>query len=73
MKHEVKKPFRYLMYTFDYDIDAHLRVFTKAWIKVNGEIKKINIVNLFGFTLKDIVSKWGKKFMQSHSHGVHLQ
>jgi hypothetical protein len=55
MKHEVRKPFRYLMYAFDYNIDAHFKVFKKAWIQVNVEIKKINIVNLFGFTLKDIV------------------
>jgi hypothetical protein len=61
------------MYAFDYDIDVYLRVFIKAWIKVNGEIFLINFVNLFGFILKDIVFEWGENFMQSHSHGVHLQ
>ncbi len=35
--------------------NAHIKVFKKA-IKTNGEIMKVNIINLFGFTLRDNIS-----------------
>jgi hypothetical protein len=49
----------------DIDPDVHIRVFKKT-IKVNGETMEANIINLFGFTLQDNVSKWGKNFLQDH-------
>jgi hypothetical protein len=49
----------------DTDLDAHIRVFKKA-IKVNGEIMEANIINLFGFTLKNNISKWGENYSQNH-------
>jgi hypothetical protein len=44
----------------DTDLDAHIKVFKKA-IKVNGETMEVDIINLFGFTLKDNIFEWGKK------------
>jgi hypothetical protein len=38
----------------DSDLDAHVRVF-KIAIKANGETYDAEIVNLFSFTLKDIM------------------
>jgi hypothetical protein len=38
----------------DFDPDVHVRVF-KVAIRVNGEIEDVEIVNMFSFTLKDIV------------------
>jgi hypothetical protein len=35
------------------------RVFKKA-IKTNDEIMEVNIINMFSFTLRDNISKWGK-------------
>jgi len=35
-------------------------------IKTNGEIVEVDIINLFGFTLWDNISKWGKNFVQDH-------
>ncbi len=45
--------------------NAHVRVFMKA-IQNNGERNDLNIVKLFCFTLKDVISKWGKIFIYSH-------
>jgi len=39
----------------DFDPNAHVKVF-KVAIKTNGEIKNAKIVNIFNFTLKDIIS-----------------
>jgi hypothetical protein len=47
----------------DTNHDTHIRVFKKA-IKANGEIVEINIINMFGFTLQDNISKWGENFIQ---------
>ncbi len=49
------RPLNYLEYAKDFDPNAHVRVF-KAIIRANGETKDVEIVNLFNFTLKDIVS-----------------
>jgi hypothetical protein len=63
-----KLPYRKLQYpTYVKDIDpnAHIRVFKKA-IKANGETMEIGIINLFGFTLKDSISKWGENYHPNH-------
>jgi hypothetical protein len=44
----------YHEYVKDFDKDAYARVF-KATFKANGEIEDAKIVNMFTFTLKDIV------------------
>jgi sugar phosphate permease len=56
---------QYPTYVKDTDLDAHIRMFKKA-IKVNGKIIKIDIINLFGFTLRDSIFEWGKKYIQNH-------
>jgi hypothetical protein len=43
-------------------LNAHIRV-KKKTIKANGEIVEVNIINLFGFTLWDNISKWGEIFL----------
>jgi hypothetical protein len=40
-------------------------VFKKA-IKANGETMEANFNNLFDFTPKDNISKWGEIFVQNH-------
>jgi hypothetical protein len=49
----------------DINPDAHIKVFKKT-IKANGETVEVNIINLFGFTLRCNISKWGEKFVQDH-------
>jgi len=44
------------------DHDAHIRVFKKV-IRANGETMEVDIINLFGFTLQDIL-KWGDNFIR---------
>jgi hypothetical protein len=54
-KPTTKLPYRklqYPTYVKDIDLDVHIRVFKKA-IKANGETMEIDIINMFGFTLKD--------------------
>jgi hypothetical protein len=53
-----KLPYRKLQYpTYVKDINpnVHIKMFKKA-IKANGEIIEFDIINMFGFTLKDIIS-----------------
>jgi hypothetical protein len=47
------------------DLDAQIRIFKKA-IKANGEIIEADIVNLFGFILKDNIFEWGENYIQTH-------
>jgi hypothetical protein len=49
----------------DIDHDACIRVFKKA-MKANGENVEVDIINLFGFTLRNNISKWGENFLQYH-------
>jgi len=59
------KKLQYATYVKDIDLDAHIKVFNKA-IKANGEIVKVDIINMFSFTLKDSISKWGGNYVQDH-------
>jgi len=52
-------------YVKDIDPHVHIKVFKKV-IKVNGEIVEFDIINLFGFTLKDNIFKWGENYVQNH-------
>jgi hypothetical protein len=63
--HITKKSLPYLIYTIGTDLDAHVHVFQKV-IQTNGEKNDADIINLFYFTIKDAISKWGENFMQSH-------
>jgi hypothetical protein len=47
------------------DYDVHIKVFKRA-IKANGETVEANIINLFGFTLRDNILEWGENFIQDH-------
>jgi hypothetical protein len=40
-------------------------VFKKA-INANSEIVEFDIINLFSFTLKDNIFKWGENYVQDH-------
>jgi hypothetical protein len=53
------KKLQYPTYVKDIDSDAHIKVLKKV-IKANGEIVKFDIINLFGFTFRDNIFKWGK-------------
>jgi hypothetical protein len=53
--------FQYFTYVKDINLDAHIRVFKKV-IKANGETMEANIINLFGFTLRNNIS-YGVKIL----------
>jgi hypothetical protein len=56
---------QYPTYVKDTHPNVHIRVFKKA-IKANGETMEANIINLFGFILKDSIFDWGENYVQSH-------
>jgi len=56
---------QYPTYVKDIDMDAHIITFKKT-IKANVEIVEFDIINLFGFTLKNDISKWVENFVQNH-------
>jgi hypothetical protein len=67
-----KLPYRklqYPTYVRDTDPNAHIRVFKKA-IKINGETMEANIINLFGFTLKDNIFEWGENYVSNHPNCI---
>jgi hypothetical protein len=49
------KKLQYPIYIKDTNPNVHIKIFKKA-IKTNGEIVEVDIINLFGFTFKDISS-----------------
>jgi hypothetical protein len=42
----------------------------KKVINANGETMEVDIINLFGFTLRDNISKWGKNYIQNHPNCI---
>jgi hypothetical protein len=42
----------------------------RTTIHANCETKDENIVNMFIFTLHDIISKWSKNFLAKHSNYI---
>jgi hypothetical protein len=51
-----QKSLPYPIYSVGIDLDAHVQVFQKA-IQAKGERNDPNIINLFCFTLKDVLFK----------------
>ncbi len=56
---------QYPTYVKDTYLDVHIRVF-KNTIKANGETMELDIINLFGFTLRDNIFEWGENYVQDH-------
>jgi hypothetical protein len=48
------------------DPNAHVLVFCKA-IQANGEKNDVDIINLFCFTLRNAIYKWGIIFYENPS------
>jgi hypothetical protein len=55
----------YPTYVKDTNSNVHIKVFKKA-IKTNGETLEVDIINLFGFTIKDNIFEWGENYVQDH-------
>jgi hypothetical protein len=53
---------QYHIYVKDINLDVHIKVLKKA-IRANGENVEDVIINLFGFTLQNNISEWGKEFL----------
>jgi hypothetical protein len=61
------RPLNYHEYVKDSNPNAHVRVF-KIAIRANSEIDDVEIVNIFSFTLKDIVSNWCNNCMGDYPY-----
>ncbi len=55
-------PLDYPEYVKDFDPNAHVSV-CKVAIKINSETNDAKIVNLFSFTVRNIVSNWSNNYM----------
>ncbi len=62
-------PLNYLEYVKDFDLDAHVKKF-KATIRANGETKDAEIINLFSFTLRDIMSNYYNNYMGDYPNCI---
>ncbi len=62
-----RRPRNYLEYVKDVDLDAHVKVF-KATIRANGETNDVEIVNLFSFTLRNIVFDWCNNYVGDYPY-----
>ncbi len=59
------KKLQYPTYFKDTNANVHIKIFKKA-IKVNDEIVEFDIINLFGFILRDNIFEWGENYVQNH-------
>jgi hypothetical protein len=55
---------QYPTYVKDTNSNAHIKVFKKA-IKANGETMEVDIINMFGFTLKNNIFEWVKTLFKA--------
>ncbi len=56
LKPTTKNPQPYPMYVLKSNLNLHISIFKKT-IKANGETMIKDIINLFGFTFKNVVFK----------------
>ncbi len=59
------KKLQYPTYAKDTNTNAHVKICKKA-IKVDVETMENDIINMFGFTLNDNLSKWGENYVPNH-------
>ncbi len=59
------RPFNYLEYKNDSDLDVHVWIF-KAVFKTNGEMVDEEITNLFNFTLRNNALDWCNNNIWDH-------
>jgi hypothetical protein len=60
---------QYPTYVKDTNPNAHIKMLKNA-IKANGETMEVDIINLFGFTLKDNIFEWGENYVQDHPNCI---
>jgi hypothetical protein len=56
------RPLNYPKYDKDFDLDVDVKMFKTA-IRINNKTYDVKIVNLFNFTLRDIMSDWCNNYM----------
>ncbi len=61
------RPFNYLEYVKDFDPNAHVRVFKVAF-KINNETNDVKMIDMFNFTLKDIMFDWCNNYLGDYPY-----
>jgi hypothetical protein len=65
-------PLKYLEYVKDSNPDAHVKK-NKVAIRANGETKDVRIVNMFSFTLRDVVFDWCNNYMGDYPYCIFVK
>jgi hypothetical protein len=60
-----RRPFDYIKYVKDFHPNNHVKVFNST-IRANGKTKDEEIINLFSFTLRDIMFDWCNNYMGNY-------
>jgi hypothetical protein len=66
------RPLNYLEYVKDSNPNVHVRIL-KVAIRANGERNDAKIVNLFSFTLRDIVFDWCNNYMGDYLDCIFIE
>jgi hypothetical protein len=64
-----RRPLNYVEYVKESIPDSHVKIF-KATIRANNEIDDAKKINLFMFTLKDIVFDWCNNYMGDYPNYI---
>jgi hypothetical protein len=67
-----RRPLNYLKYVKDSDLDAHVEVF-KVTIRANSETNDAKIVNLFSFTLGNIMSNQCHNYLGDYPNCIFVE
>jgi hypothetical protein len=71
-KKHPRKQLPYLPYVKNIDPNAHIQMF-KSTTKTDGEIEDEDIANMFLFTLRDIIFKWGQNSLREHPNCMFME
>ncbi len=61
------RPFNYLEYVKDFDPNVHVRVF-KVVFRTNNETNDAKMIDMFSFTLKDIMFDWCNNYLRDYPY-----
>jgi hypothetical protein len=65
------RPFNYLEVK-DFDPNVHVRVF-KVTFRTNNETNDVKMIDMFSFTLKDIMFDWCNNYLRDYPYCIFVE